>query len=78
MGGAPPIRFVPTSPHTKEEDCEEADQVKITISSEISKYYNVFQEGNAEDVITLIRTHEGIVTNKKMKGAARHHCRSHN
>lgn len=68
MGGAPPIRFVPTtSSYQKKEDGEEADQVKITISSEISKYYDVFKEGNAEDVITLIRTHEGIIADKKLK-----------
>ena len=67
FGGAPPIRFVPTSPHTKGEDGEETDQIKITISSEISKYYNVFKEGNTEDVITLIWMHEGIIADKKLK-----------
>jgi hypothetical protein len=68
MGGAPPIRFVPTtSAFSKKEDGEEPDQVKITISSEVSKYYNVFKEGNAEDVINLIRTHEGIIADKKLK-----------
>ena len=68
MGGAPPIRFVPTnSSSTKKEEGEEANQVKITISSEISKYYDVFKEGNAEDVITLIRTHEGIIADKKLR-----------
>lgn len=68
MGGAPPIRFVPTtSSYTKKEEGEETDQVKITISSEISKYYDVFKEGNAEDVITLIRTHEGIIADKKLR-----------
>ena len=69
FGGALPIRFVPTSPHTKGEDGEEADQVKITISSEISKYYNVFKEGNAEDVINLIWTHEGIIDKKSWKSS---------
>ena len=63
--GRLPIRFVSTSP--EEEDGEEADQVKITIYSEISKYYNVFKEGNAEDVITLIRTCEGIIADKKLR-----------
>ena len=68
MSGAPPIRFVPTtSTFSKKEDGEEPDQVKITISSEVSKYYNVFKEGNAEDVINLIRTHEGIIADKKLK-----------
>ena len=65
MGGHPPIRFVP-APTTKQEDGEEPDQVKITISSEVSKYYAVFKEGTAEDVINLIRVHEGIVTDKKL------------
>lgn len=51
MGEAPPIRFVPG------EDGEDTNQVKITISSKISNYYNVFKEGNAENVITLIQTH---------------------
>ena len=68
IGGAPPIRFVPTtSAFSKKEDGEEPDQVKITISSEVSKYYNVFKEGNAEDVVNLIQTHEGIIADKKLK-----------
>ena len=65
MGGHPPIRFVP-APTAKQEDGEEPDQVKITISSEVSKYYAVFKEGTAEDVINLICVHEGIVTDKKL------------
>ena len=65
LGGLPPIRFVP-APTAKQEDGEETDQVKITISSEVSKYYPVFKEGTAEDVINLIRVHEGIVTDKKL------------
>ena len=42
MGGDLLIRFVPTSP--KGEDGKEANQIKITISSKISKYYNDFKE----------------------------------
>ena len=61
MGGNPPIRFVP-APSAKKEDGEETDQVKITISNEVSKYYTIFKEGTAEDVVNLIRMHEGIMT----------------
>ena len=68
MGGAPAIRFVPNSTaYGKKEDGEEHDQVKITISSEVSKYYNVFKEGTAEDVVKLITMHEGIIIDKKLK-----------
>ena len=67
MGGAPPIRFVPTSPALSKEDGEEPSKVKITISTEVSKYYTIFKEGTAEDVVNLIRRHEGIISNKKLK-----------
>ena len=66
MGGDPPIRFVPTPPATAKEEGEEPSQVKTTISSEVRKYYAVFKEGTAEDVVNLIRVHEGIVTDKKL------------
>ena len=67
MGGDPPITFVPTPPATAKEEGEEPSQVKITISSEVSKYYTVFKEGTAEDVVNLICVHEGIMTDKKLK-----------
>ena len=41
--------------------------MKITISSKVSKYYTIFKEGTAEDVVNLIRTHEGIISDKKLK-----------
>ena len=60
MCGAPPIRFVPstTSAAQKKEDGEEPDMVKITISSDITKRYIIFKEGESEEVVELIRTHE--------------------
>ena len=70
MGGVPSIRFLPNSSASgKREDGEEHDQVKITISSEVSKYYNVFKEGTAEDVVNLIKVHEGIIIDKKIERA---------
>ena len=41
--------------------------MKITISSEVSKYYSVFKEGTAEDVVNLIWMYDGIMTDKKLK-----------
>ena len=69
MGGAPPISFVPstTSAAQKKEEGEEPEQVKITISSDVSKYYDIFKEGETEDVVELIRTHESIIADKKLK-----------
>ena len=67
MGGNPPIRFVPAHPTTSKEEGEEPSQVKITISNEVSKYYTIFKEGTAEDVVNLICVHEVIMTDKKLK-----------
>ena len=67
MGGNPPIRFVPAPPATSKEEGEEPSQVKITISNEVSKYYTIFKEGTAEDVVNLIRMYEGIMADKKLK-----------
>ena len=67
MGGDPPIRFVPAPPANSKEEGKEPSQVKITISNEVSKYYTVFKRGTTEDVVNLIRVHEGIMTDKKLK-----------
>ena len=69
MGGAPPIRFVPlsTSASQKKEDGEEQASVKITISADITKRYFIFKEGETEEVVELIRTHEGLIADKKLR-----------
>jgi len=67
MGGMPPIRFVPSSTETKKDEEESDDQVKITINSDVQKYYPIFKTGDAEAVINLIRMHEGIISDKKLK-----------
>ena len=68
MGGAPTIKFVPSSPtSSNKEGNKEPAQVKITISTKVSKYYTVFKEGNTEDVVNLIRTHDRIIVDKKLK-----------
>jgi len=69
MGGDPPIRFVPSlsASGKKEEGETEDNQVKITISADVQKYYPIFKEGDTEAVINLIRTHQGIMSDKKLK-----------
>mgnify|MGYP007089475121 CR=1 FL=1 len=69
MGGDPPIRFVPSpsSSGKKEEGETEDNQVKITISADVQKYYPIFKEGDTEAVINLIRTHQGIMSDKKLQ-----------
>ena len=69
MGGDPPIRFVPSlsASGKKEEGETEDNQVKITISADVQKYYPIFKEGDTEAVINLIWTHQGIMSDKKLK-----------
>ena len=68
MGGLPPVRFVPSFTSGKKEEGEEdIDTVKITISNDIQKYYPIFKEGDPEQVVNLIKMHEGIVEDKKLR-----------
>ena len=51
----------------KKDEDESDNQVKITINSDVQKYYPIFKTGDAEAVINLIRMHEGIISDKKLK-----------
>jgi hypothetical protein len=68
--GAPPVQYIPTLSSKANKigrmESDEVQQVKIAISSKVSKYYDVFKEGNTEEVIMLIWTNEGIMANKKL------------
>ena len=63
-----PVRFIPDPP----EDAHEKDgvrntDVKISISKSVSKSIKVFVDGNAEQAIELIKMHESVVSDKKLK-----------
>ena len=72
IGGLPPVRFVPNSHSEKEEgkEKEKEHMVKITISYAVQKYYPIFKEGDTKDAVNLIKRHESIISNKKLR--ARH------
>ena len=70
MGGLPPIRFVPTKTNEgtdKEDDKSHRNRVKITISDNVQKYFDLFEVGGPESVIKLIRSHESLVEDRKLR-----------
>ena len=70
MGGLPPIRFVPDKLHEgtdKMDDKSHKNCVKITISENVSKYFELFEEGGPEAVIMLICSHESLVQDRKLR-----------
>ena len=67
MGGLPPIRFVPNSTASLNDMDEGNERVKISVTDTIKKYVKVFKEGGAEAIIQLIRQHESIVADCKLK-----------
>ena len=66
VGGAVPIRFIPDKIEEKKPEGKQST-VKIVISTTVTKYLNIFTNGNAEAAIELIQVHESIVADKKLK-----------
>ena len=70
MGGLPPIRFVATARKDEPEDDGETtkqNSVKIKINDKITKNFRVFVKGDAAAVVQLIRDHESIVDDTKLR-----------
>ena len=61
------MRFIPNLAYAKETEESRRSRVKITISDSIQKYFPIFSNGGAEDVVNLIQTHESIITDKKLE-----------
>ncbi len=68
MGGLPPIRFVPESGlHGDTVESDGKNRVKIQISDRVTKSFKLFVKGGPKAVIMLIRLHESIVADRKLK-----------
>ena len=70
MGGLPPTCFVPEK-HLegtdKMDDKSHKNCVKISISENVSKCSELFEEGGPEAVIMLIRSYESLVRDRKLR-----------
>ena len=64
-GGKPPIRFVP---EVEDSDAVKTKgSVKIRMDDDVIKVFDTFKSGDAEAVVNLIREHESIVSDHKLK-----------
>ena len=64
-GGLPPIRFVPEKPDDSEKGKD--NTVTIRMDDHVKKNFDLFKSRNAERAIVLIRDHESIVADRKLK-----------
>ena len=68
IGGYPPIRFIPEKAIEDEEvDGKKVNTVKVNINASVTKTFRAFAKGGPEAVIKLIRNHESLVGDKKLK-----------
>ena len=68
MGGFPPIRFISENPEKDEDDdTKKHNTVKIAISDNVTKVFETFEKGGPEAVIKLIRDHESLVEDRKLR-----------
>ncbi|MCP4746063.1 MAG: hypothetical protein GY874_07960, partial [Desulfobacteraceae bacterium] len=67
MGGLPPIQCVPKDGILNATDNKKKNRVKIQISNHVTKSFELFSEGGPEAVVMLIRSHESIVADQKLK-----------
>ena len=68
IGGYPPIRFIPEKAIEDEEvDGKKVNTVKVNINASVTKTFRAFAKGKPEAVIKLIRNHESLVGDKKLK-----------
>ena len=65
FGGDVPYGFVPSKPYVHA-DSREAT-TKVHLNKEMDKFYKVFFEGSAEDLIDHIILHENIILDVKLK-----------
>ena len=64
-GGKPPIRFVPEK--LEDFDANKTNTVKIRMDDEVIKMFQTLKSGNAEAIVNLIREHESIVDDRKLR-----------
>ena len=67
MGGIPPIRFIPEKSEKDKDDDTGTNTVKITICDDVTKVFETFESGGPEAVIKLIRDHESVVDDRKLR-----------
>ena len=67
MSGIPPIRFISEKSKENEDDVTKANTVKITMDDDVTKLFKTFKSGGPEAVINLIRDHESIVEDRKLR-----------
>ena len=72
MGGLPPIQFVPEARPKQAESGDETKRVEkktveTKINGKLKKIFPIFVEGDAEAVIQLIRDHESILEDTKLR-----------
>ena len=73
VGGTVPIRFIPDKIEEKKTN-RKSETVKIAISFTVTKSLNIFFNGNSDTAIALIRVHESIVADKKLKIQYKENC----
>ena len=67
MGGNPPIRFVAKKLEKEEDDDKKShNTVKIAISDNVQKFFDLFEVGGPESVVKLIRSRESLVEDRKL------------